>query len=153
MDKLAYGFGSGRAHCNAGMKHLLGGKGANLAEMTAMGLPVPPGFTITTEVCNRYLADRRLSDELKTQVRDAVGRVETEIDARFGDAARPLLLSCRSGARGEYARHDGYGAEYRLQRRDCGCAGTNVGRSTIRLGQRPPLREDVWRSGPGRAAD
>ena len=99
MVKQVYSFGGGRADGNAGMKQLLGGKGANLAEMSALGLPVPPGFTITTEVCNKYLKEHQLSDELEVQVCEAVKLIEEEMGARLGDSANPLLLSCRSGAR------------------------------------------------------
>src|ERR1700761_1822287 len=82
------------------MKNLLGGKGANLAEMSALGLPVPPGFTITTEACNHYYAKgQSYPAELKAQVADGLATVEGQTGKRFGDAAAPLLVSVRSGAR------------------------------------------------------
>ncbi|HET9159811.1 MAG TPA: PEP/pyruvate-binding domain-containing protein, partial [Caulobacteraceae bacterium] len=82
------------------MKNLLGGKGANLAEMSALGLPVPPGFTITTEACTHYYAnDRAYPAELSGQVLEALFQVEQATGKRFGDAANPLLVSVRSGAR------------------------------------------------------
>jgi len=84
---------------NAGMKALLGGKGANLCEMTRLGLPVPPGFIVTTEACNAYLAQGGAPDELWTQVQAALARVERATGKRFGDPKRPLLVSCRSGAK------------------------------------------------------
>jgi pyruvate,orthophosphate dikinase len=98
--KQVYAFGGGDAEGRAAMKELLGGKGANLAEMSALGLPVPPGFTITTTVCNQYYASgRRLPPELETEVREALARVEALVGKRFGDPANPLLVSVRSGAR------------------------------------------------------
>ena len=87
MGKQVYFFGGGRADGNAGMKQLLGGKGANLAEMTAMELPVPPGLTITTDVCNRYLADRRLGDEGIEQLLHALSPPGTDVVRLAGDPA------------------------------------------------------------------
>src|SRR5438876_11288092 len=85
---------------NAGMKDLLGGKGAGLAEMTNAGLPVPPGFTITTEACNDYFAaGERLPDGLWDDVLEALAAVEQETGKGFGDPANPLLVSVRSGAK------------------------------------------------------
>ncbi len=103
MKKYVYFFGKGKADGNESMKNLLGGKGANLAEMAghpALRLPVPPGFTITTEVCTHYYANRRTyPKELKAQVQKALAQVEKLMGKKFGDAADPLLLSVRSGAR------------------------------------------------------
>jgi pyruvate,orthophosphate dikinase len=98
--KLVYGFGAGRSDGSAAMKELLGGKGANLAEMASLGLPVPPGFTITTEVCTAYYANgRKLPDGLKQPVEAALGDVGKAVGAVFGDVTSPLLVSVRSGAR------------------------------------------------------
>ena len=98
--KYVYYFGSGGADGNAEMKNLLGGKGANLAEMTNLGIPVPPGFTISTEVCNYYYEhDHSYPPDLEKQVLDALHKVEQEMGAKFGDPENPLLLSVRSGAR------------------------------------------------------
>jgi pyruvate,orthophosphate dikinase len=98
--KYVYFFGSGKAEGRADMKPLLGGKGANLAEMTNIGLPVPAGFTITTEVCTYfYQHGRKFPPELRDQLTDALQRIEKSMGAKFGDATNPLLLSCRSGAR------------------------------------------------------
>jgi pyruvate,orthophosphate dikinase len=98
--KYVYFFGGGKAEGTAEMRDLLGGKGANLAEMTNIGLPVPPGFTITTEVCTYYYAhNRTYPPELKEQVDAALRRVEELVGARYGDPENPLLVSCRSGAR------------------------------------------------------
>ncbi|MFM2045836.1 MAG: hypothetical protein RLY86_4412 [Pseudomonadota bacterium] len=100
MSKWVYSFGEGKAEGRAEMKNLLGGKGANLAEMSNLGLPVPPGFTITTEVCTYYYANgRHYPGELEAQVRAALGEVERIVGMRFGDAENPLLVSVRSGAR------------------------------------------------------
>ncbi len=100
MTKWVYAFGAGAAEGGAAMKELLGGKGANLAEMSALGLPVPPGFTLTTEVCNAYTADRKTYPPgLAEQVAPALTRVEELVGMRFGDATNPLLVSVRSGAR------------------------------------------------------
>ena len=99
-QKFVYSFGMGKAEGNAGMKNLLGGKGANLAEMCKIGIPVPSGFTITTECCVEYFANHmKYPRVLKAQVEKALAKVEREMGLRFGDATNPLLLSCRSGAR------------------------------------------------------
>ena len=98
-SKRVYFFGGGQADGNAGMKNLLGGKGANLAEMVSLGVPVPPGFTVTTEQCIVYQQSRELSAELKADVKEALARVEKVMGRRFADAADPLLFSVRSGAR------------------------------------------------------
>ena len=95
-----YRFGGGTADGDAGMRDLLGGKGAGLAEMSRLGIPVPPGFTITTEVCSAfYDLGRRWPDGLEEAVREAIAEVERIAGARFGDPANPLLVSVRSGAR------------------------------------------------------
>jgi len=100
MAQWVYSFGEGKAEGSADMRNLLGGKGANLAEMSNLGLPVPPGFTITTELCTYYYAnDRKYPDELKTQVEKALAEVERIVGFKFGDTANPLLVSVRSGAR------------------------------------------------------
>jgi len=99
MTKWVYSFGGGRADGRAAMKALLGGKGANLAEMSALGLPVPPGFTITTEVCTHFYANgRQYPAELAAEVDEAVATIERELGMDFGDKKRPLLFSVRSGA-------------------------------------------------------
>jgi pyruvate, orthophosphate dikinase len=100
MAKWVYSFGGDGAEGRADMRNLLGGKGANLAEMSNLHLPVPPGFSITTEVCTYFYAnDKTYPKDLPDQVLAALRRVEEEVGARFGDAANPLLVSVRSGAR------------------------------------------------------
>src|SRR5579863_4187085 len=97
---FVYAFGGGGADGDASMKDLLGGKGANLAEMSALGLPVPPGFTISTEACTHYYGNgRKYPDSLPAEVAQGLARVESLTGKRFGDATAPLLLSVRSGAR------------------------------------------------------
>ena len=99
--KYVYLFGgrATKAEGNADMKALLGGKGANLAEMTNLGIPVPPGFTISTEVCTIYYETKGVPKEVKTQVKDALRKVEKTMGLTFGDPEAPLLFSVRSGAR------------------------------------------------------
>ena len=100
MTQWVYSFGAGHNEGRAEMRDLLGGKGANLAEMAAIGLPVPPGFTITTAVCTEfYKNDRRYPETLAGQVRAALARVEQATGRTFGDRHKPLLVSVRSGAR------------------------------------------------------
>ena len=100
MTQWVYSFGAGHNEGRADMRNLLGGKGANLAEMASIGLPVPPGFTITTEVCTHFYANGRSYPEaLKAQVAAALARIEDAVGLKFGDAAKPLLVSVRSGAR------------------------------------------------------
>ncbi|MEE8371294.1 MAG: pyruvate, phosphate dikinase, partial [Sphingomonadales bacterium] len=100
MVKWVYGFGGGSAEGSAQMRELLGGKGANLAEMAAIGLPVPPGFTITTEVCTYSDAhDGSYPNALKGEIEGAIKRVEEAVGAGFGSPENPLLVSVRSGAR------------------------------------------------------
>ena len=100
QKKYVYFFGGKKAEGKAEMKSLLGGKGANLAEMVNIGLPVPAGFTITTEVCTYYYENnKKYPKELKSQVQGALKKVEQMMDAKFGDPKNPLLVSVRSGAR------------------------------------------------------
>ena len=95
---LVYYFGQGRADGTAAMKEVLGGKGAGLAEMTTLGIPVPPGFTITTTICLQYLEAKQFSPRLKAQVEQALQRLENATGRSFGDRVNPLLVSVRSGA-------------------------------------------------------
>src|SRR5512135_742761 len=97
--KYVYSFGAGGAEGEGSRKDLLGGKGANLAEMTRMGLPVPPGFTITTEACRYFLEHGHGPEGMRTQIAMAVARLEDEMGRKLGDPEYPLLVSVRSGAR------------------------------------------------------
>src|ERR1700761_7472366 len=100
MTKWVSAFGDGKSEGEAGMKDLLGGKGANLAEMSNLGLPVPPGFTITTEVCTYYYAnEKHYPSEIEAEVKSAIAAVGEKTGRAFGDASNPLLVSVRSGAR------------------------------------------------------
>ena len=96
MAKYVYMFSEG----DASMRNLLGGKGANLAEMTKLGLPVPQGFTISTEACTAYYDDgKKINDEITQQIQEAVVKLEEIAGKKFGDKQNPLLVSVRSGAR------------------------------------------------------
>ncbi|WP_425064467.1 pyruvate, phosphate dikinase [Reyranella sp.] len=100
MAKWVYSFGDGKAEGRADMRNLLGGKGANLAEMSSLGLPVPPGFTITTELCTHFYDNKKTyPPELNDEVEKALAEVERVVGTKFGDPANPLLVSVRSGAR------------------------------------------------------
>ncbi len=101
MTKYVYTFGNGAAEGKADMKNLLGGKGANLAEMNLIGVPVPPGFTITTDVCTIYNKEGRekVVELIKSEVEKAIVHIESQTNSKFGDASNPLLVSVRSGAR------------------------------------------------------
>ena len=100
-EKRVYTFGNGKAEGNAQMREQLGGKGANLAEMNLIGVPVPPGFTITTDCCNEYyeVGQEKIMEILDADVTAAVKHIETLMNSKFGDAENPLLVSVRSGAR------------------------------------------------------
>ena len=100
-EKRVYTFGNGKAEGNAQMREKLGGKGANLAEMNLIGVPVPPGFTITTDTCNEYyeVGQDKIVELLKDEVNAAVNHVEELMKSKFGDVENPLLVSVRSGAR------------------------------------------------------
>src|ERR1700746_3206372 len=100
MEKYVYSFGGGTAEGNGTMKDTLGGKGAGLAEMSRAGLPVPPGFTIATDVCNIYFKnDNRVPPEIQKEIDKAVLKLQEQMGRKLGDAANPLLLSVRSGAK------------------------------------------------------
>src|SRR5262249_55799136 len=101
VTKWVYSFGSGKAEGEGSWRALLGGKGAGLAEMSRIGLPVPPGFTITTEVCTYYYGNKKsYPKSLEGEVKSAVAKVEKIMGTKFGDKAKlPLLVSVRSGAR------------------------------------------------------
>ena len=99
-DRYVFRFGGDRTDGQGRSKELLGGKGANLAEMASIGLPVPPGFTVSTAMCTRYYDDgERIPDSLRAEVADGIAHIEAVTGKRFGNAADPLLVSVRSGAR------------------------------------------------------
>src|SRR5436190_22126525 len=97
-SKYVYFFGNGKAEGRSGMKELLGGKGAGLAEMTNLGIPVPPGFTISATLCETYLEAQSFPPRLRPQLESALGRLEATTGRQFGGAEQPLLVSVRSGA-------------------------------------------------------
>ena len=99
MTAQVFFFGDGQAEGDPQRRDLLGGKGAGLAEMTALGLPVPPGLTISTEACNHYAKSHEHAPGLREAVEAALARVEKSVGASFGDPQKPLLVSVRSGAR------------------------------------------------------
>ena len=100
MPEEPYFFGAGQTEGNANMRELLGGKGANLAEMAGLGIPVPQGFTISTEACTRYYDDGKvIADDIMDQVNEYVAKLEKSAGKKFGDVKKPLLVSVRSGAR------------------------------------------------------
>ena len=109
--KWVYRFANGKADGGADLRNLLGGKGANLAEMTNIGFPVPPGFTITTDVCTAYYENgRKLPDDLHGEIQASIEVIGKAAEAEFGSTSNPLLVSVRSGARGVDAGNDGYGS-------------------------------------------
>ena len=160
-NRWVYSFGGGGADGDASMKNLLGGKGANLAEMCALGLPVPPGFTITTETCVHYYANgRSYPADLEAQVRDGLAKVEKAAGKTFGDPSNPLLVSVRSGARAsmpgmmDTVLNLGLNDETvaGLAKLSGGVAvikvgAATVGRQALRLRQLSPLHPDVFERG------
>src|SRR6185369_12166625 len=99
MEKFVYFFGGGKAEGKGDMKDTLGGKGAGLAEMTNAALPVPPGFTISTEVCRIFYENKnKVGDEIQSQINEALGKLEALTEQKLGSPQKPLLVSVRSGA-------------------------------------------------------
>ena len=98
LERFVYSFGPGRADGSAAMRDVLGGKGAGLAEMANIGLPVPPGFTISAKLCLRYLEDGTFPDQLREEVGRHLKQVEQATERKLGDRVNPLLVSVRSGA-------------------------------------------------------
>ena len=97
--KYVYLFGAGITEGNANQQDILGGKGANLAEMANLNIPVPPGFTISTHVCNMVLKEKKINKKIVSSTNKALAIIEKKINKKFGDATNPLLLSVRSGAK------------------------------------------------------
>ena len=134
MPKWVYSFGAGSTEGCAAMRDLLGRKGANLAEMAMLGLPVPPGFTLTTAVCAAVNRDGRFPDGLENEIDQGLARIEAASGLGFGDATRPLLLAVRSGARGVDAGDDGHRARSRPERPDGRGSRGRIGRHAVCLG-------------------
>ena len=142
--RYIYAFGGGRAEGDATMRDLLGGKGAGLAEMTNAGLPVPPGFTITTEACNDYFAaGEKLPDGLWDDVLAAVKEVEQETGKGFGNAANPLLVCVRSGAKFSMPGMMDTVLNLGLNEPDAARPGRADRQRALRLGRVPALHPDV----------
>ena len=105
---------------NATMRNLLGGKGANLAEMTSLGLPVPQGFTVTTEACTQYYEDgRKINDEIMAQIMDAIVKLEEITGKKFGDKENPAARFRTFRSKSFYAWYDGYNPQPWIKRRSC----------------------------------
>ncbi len=150
--KYVYLFGNKKADGDGSMKPLLGGKGANLAEMTRIGLPVPPGFTITTEVCTYYYEHKKTyPKELWPTIKAGVAHIEKITGKKFGDQEKPLLVSVRSGARDSMPGMMDTILEPRSERPDRRRAGKSHRQRPLRLGLLSPLHPDVWRRRHGRA--
>ena len=112
MTKWVYNFGKSGTDGDSSMRDLLGGKGANLAEMSGIGLPVPPGFTISTDVCTYfYDHNHTYPDTLNAEVRAAIAKIEAETGSIFADPQNPLLIFCAVWGAGIYARYDGYSSK------------------------------------------
>ena len=139
MPKLVYAFTEG----NKDMKDLLGGKGANLAEMTNIGLPVPPGFTITTEACRYYLQHGSTPEGLDGEIAAHLDKLEHAMGRKLGDPADPLLVSVRFRGEVLHAGHDGHRPEHRPVRRVRAGPGQAVRQRAVRLGRLPPPDPDV----------
>ena len=151
MTKWVYSFGAGHNEGRADMRNLLGGKGANLAEMASIELPVPPGFTITTEVCTAFYDNgRKYPDDLAGQVKDALALVEQAVGLRFGDREHPLLVSVRSGARVSMPGMMDTVLNLGLNDRHGGGPGQGQRGPAFRLGQLSPLHPDVRLGRAGR---
>ncbi len=144
MTKWVYSFGAGHNEGRADMRNLLGGKGANLAEMASIGLPVPPGFTITTDVCTAfYDNDRNYPADLKAQVDAALALIEKAVGLNFGDEKHPLLVSVRSGARVSMPGMMDTVLNLGLNDKTVEGLAESLQRPPLRLGLLSPLHPDV----------
>ncbi len=148
---VVYFFGQGRADGTATMKDVLGGKGAGLAEMTNLGIPVPPGFTIAASLCLTYLETRQFPPWLRSQVETSLQRLEAATGRHFGGKELPLLVSVRSGAAVSMPGNDGHHPEPRPQRDHGGGTDPGERQPAVRVGQLPALRSDVQHGGAGPA--
>ena len=144
-----YRFGGGTSEGKAGDRDLLGGKGANLAEMASIGLPVPPGFTISTEMCARYYDEgERFPDDVKAEAIAGLAHIEAITGKKFGDPADPLLVSVRSGARASMPGMMDTVLNLGLNDATVEGLAKTSGDDRFRLGQLSPLRSDVRRCRP-----
>ena len=153
LPRQVFWFGNGQAQGRGDMKEMLGGKGANLAEMTRLGVPVPPGFTITTEVCSAFNArGGKLPEAVKQSALAALAKIERSVGKRFGDAGNPLLVSVRSGARASMPGMMDTILNLGLNDATVEGLAARAGRA-LRVRLLPPLRRDVRRRrARGRAA-
>ena len=152
--KYVYLFGNKKADGDGSMKPLLGGKGANLAEMTRIGLPVPPGFTITTEGCTYYYAHKRsYPKELRAQVKAGVANTEKILGNKFGDLEKPLLVAVRSGARESMPGMMDTILNLGLNDQTVAGPRQRQQQPALRLGLLPPLHPNVRRRRHGRAKE
>ncbi len=150
-QKFVYHFGR-KTDGNGTMKPLLGGKGANLAEMCRIGLPVPPGFTITTEVCTYYYDNKRTyPPALRSQMEGGIAALEHQTGKTFGDLKNPLLVSVRSGARDSMPGMMDTILNLGLNDQTVDALSDQDRQRALRVGLLPPLRADVRRRRPGRA--
>ena len=145
--KRIYTFGNGQAEGRADMKNLLGGKGANLAEMNLIGVPVPPGFTITTEVCTEYnkLGREAVVKLIEDDVKKSVAHIEKLTGNKFGDAENPLLVSVRSGARVSMPGMMDTVLNLGINDTVVEALAKKIRQSAFCMGQLSPFRSNVWR--------
>ena len=123
MDKFTFRFSNQGSQSKFSSKDILGGKGANLAQMAKLGLPVPPGFTISTKVCDFfYKNNKKIPKKIVQQTKKEINIIERITKKKFGDLSNPLLVSVRSGSRSFYAWNDGYYLEFRPKRQNRGCS-------------------------------
>ena len=145
--KRVYTFGNGHAEGRADMKNLLGGKGANLAEMNLIGVPVPPGFTITTEVCTEYNKNGRdaVVKLIEADVKSAIKHIEDLTGNKFDDDRNPLLVSVRSGARVSMPGMMDTVLNLGMNDKVVEALAKKIGQRTVCMGQLPPFRTNVRR--------
>ncbi len=134
MKKYVYAFGGGTADGDGKMKDVLGGKGAGLAEMSRAGVPVPPGFTISTEVCNIYFQNKNsVPKEIGEEIAQALAGLEKKMGKKLGDATRPAAGERALRRQVFHARHDEHDPQSGIERQKCGGAGQSQRQSTLRL--------------------
>ncbi len=147
MKKYVYSFGNGKADGDGKMKDVLGGKGAGLAEMSRAGVPVPPGFTISTEVCNIYFQNKNsIPKEIDSEISVSLAQLETATGKKLGDPANPLLCSVRSGAKFSMPGMMNTILNLGLNDSTVEGSGARQRQSALRLRLLPPLHPDVRRS-------